>query len=217
LAPVVPAQWLNNNQIKIKLFFYQKEHYGLIQSMYRGYGFAIKSIDADTVLMTKVINGVKIMVEATTNTDIDIINKTIDDESYAMVGHRGHSYQLPETFSPFEDHRNKQKLLYIGSCGGFRSIPQLMHYYFGNYFIATESVGVGAVNNEVAYHLVAALALNKTKVLANQYHFQDILSYILKKMPNFEKTGLVMPHHKALLLYDFLEKIKNTNGQTAAD
>jgi hypothetical protein len=210
LSTLVPAAWIKHGTLKAKLFFYQPEHYYLVQAMLRDYGFSSRTVDSETVELSLRVNGIRLVVEASINCNKENIDKSISNPDYFLIGHRGHSYQLSKTFNPYDDFRNLGKLIFIGSCGGFRAIPDLRRAYSGNYFIADETTGEGMVNNKLLYHFMSLIAQNRRAVSQGKFQFDDLEKQLIGKMPGYEKLGLIMPHNKSLLLYDFISKYQDS-------
>jgi hypothetical protein len=205
LSPKVPAKWLQDKTLRGKFYFYKDEryHFELIQKMYAepktGFGFSIvKGKEKDTVTMRKHVNGIALEVVVTQNNSD--VGKRIQEPDYDIIAHRGHSPHLEETFSGDGDYRGREKLLYAGSCGSFRSISGLMEHYQGNYFIADKDVGRGRHSNLVLYYLMEGIASGKKD-------WNEVESYVQKKS-GLRDIGLIFPNHPSLLLYDYLEAAK---------
>lgn len=99
-----------------------------------------------------------------TITNYPDVKEAIENPDIQIIGHRGHSFELSNTFwqtakPPYS------KLLFFGSCGGFRSIPGIARRYGEKnvQFIATLGAGKGAVNNHLLLHVLNQIALKNPK------------------------------------------------------
>ena len=116
----------------------------------------------------------------------------MEGDEFDIIAHRGHSFHLKDTFSQSSD---KEKLLYLGSCGSFRETPNLQKNYPNAYLISDENTGQGAVNNWVSYELMYRLA-------------QDTTTWESLGKDLGDEAGLVFPHEKNQLLLRFLQQVK---------
>lgn len=99
-----------------------------------------------------------------TITDYPNAKEAIENPDIQTIGHRGHSFELDDTFwqsakPPYS------KLLFFGSCGGFRDIPGIVKLYGGKgaQFIATLGTGKGSVNNRLLLYVLNQIAFNSPK------------------------------------------------------
>ena len=205
LAPGIPEEWLKDGAITAKLYFYDDEipSYELIQEMYVKRGFKKENVDGKTVILTKTLNGIKLKVIITL--DNSDVAQSIKDPNIDIVGHRGHSFHLSDTFGSYGDCNGQKKLLYLGSCGSFRSIPDLIKYYFGNYFIADEDTGKGGDNNNVLYYLMESIA----KGCTDWYKINEYVNAHI----DLKGRGIVFPNDKSLLLFDFVKRLEPDKSQ----
>lgn len=194
LTPQIPREkWLKDGLLTAKLYFHTKSYVTTIEK-YKSLGFKVERKEKDDWLLIKKINGISLKVIITKDTtDVD---ESLHDPNIDIIAHRGHSFDLKHTFNPQIDAKNQQKLLYLGSCGSFRAIPDLMENYHGNYFVADQDQGVGTINNIALYHLMLSIARG-TKDWKK-----------IKESSHLEKEGLVYPGDKSLLIIDYLQNFK---------
>lgn len=210
LPPKIPSEWLADGRLKAVLKFYPDEkHFSLIQEMYAKKGFQIRrSAAGKTVTMTKQFlrpDGRTVTFEVVATLEEIAIDKLMSDRSVDIIGHRGHSFHLHETLPDTDAAKNKKKLIFIGSCGGFREVPSLMGSYSGNYFISDEDTGHGADNNNILYYLMEAIG-------SGAKNWDRIRSYVDDRYP-VGSRGLVFPNDPSLLLFDFIEAVKAKQNQ----
>lgn len=202
-APVVPKELYKDGKLTAKLYFYQREHFNLIQSTYRKRGFKIRKIDNDTAAMTKRVGKFGLLVTVTLNNK-DV--KEILQGKTDIVAHRGHSYQLSQTFNEFVEGEYPQ-LIYLGSCSSYGDVDGLQKMLPERNFIADRDTGEGVINNNVLYYTMKAMALMETKDSGREHKWEDIEEYVEKRTP--EDKGIVYPHHPAFLLSDFLNRLRD--------
>lgn len=124
------------------------------------------------------------------------ITKTLEFDKTPIIGHRGHSYQLEQTFSE-KANITKPTLFFFGSCGGFRAIPKIARKYGPKaVFLATLGVGKGEVNTQIFLYLQRSIGeqgITKWDKLAEN------MSASLKK----DAKEYVFPHQLPILqLFD---------------
>ncbi|MDO8462489.1 MAG: hypothetical protein Q7S98_06510 [Deltaproteobacteria bacterium] len=202
LPPTVPTGWLQDGVVRAKLFFYpdEPEHFRLIQEMYRDLGFQVTKQGSKSVTMTQTLaNGRRLEVIATL--EEANMEKEMKDPRTDIIGHRGHSFHLEETFGlTCEGCSDQQKLLYLGSCGSFRSVPELSENYGGNYFISDEDTGHGSDNNLTLYYLMSAIG-------SGIKDWEGIQEYIGQRH-NLNESGIVFPTAPSMQLIDYTRKMK---------
>ena len=193
----IPTDWIKDNTISMKEYFYVDEGtdwFGQTTKTLQSspYNMKIQSKDADTVELTKQING-KIMriVLTTDNSDVD---KTISGNEFDIIAHRSHSYYLEDTFNTGS---SAGKLLYLGSCGSSCEVPRIQGKYPNSYIISDKDTGEGTVNNYVSYYLMEKIAEGKT-------NWNDLKPSIA------EASGIIFPDEEDQLLSRFVLEVMNS-------
>lgn len=204
LPPRVPDAWLRDRTLRAKLYFYPDElkHFRLAEAMYREKGFSVTREDqGKTIRMKKRVNGITLEVIATL--ERSNISRAMADPTIDILAHRGHSYHLKETLPSCQGCSDHQKLLYLGSCGSFRNIGDLMKSYAGNYFISDEDAGRGADNNTTLATLMEAIAVGERD-------WDRIREYVAKRY-DLSQRGLIFPTDRSMLLYEYVRRFHNAN------
>ena len=120
------------------------------------------------------------------------IAQTLEFGKTPIIGHRGHSYQLEQTFSE-KAEVSKPTLFFFGSCGGFRAIPEIAKKYGPKaVFIATLGVGRGEVNTQILLHLQRSIG---EQGITRWDKLSESMSAYLKK----DAKEYVFPHQLPIL------------------
>ena len=202
--PLVPAEFLSDNKVTAKLYFYEDEEwYKITRDWLNQDGFVKTTINEKTTRHTKPYNGKTLEIVVTTdNSDVE---ESINSPDVDIIAHRGHSFHLiGDTFTEYIES-NSKKLLYLGSCGSFGSVPQLQKQFPNAYFIADEDTGRGADNHRILISLMKQIAdreRNWNKIRESTYRSLG------------EIQGIVWPFEKALLLYNFIQKYTGMSIET---
>lgn len=124
------------------------------------------------------------------------VTETLELDKTPIIGHRGHSYQLEQTFSA-KANITKPTLFFFGSCGGFRAIPEIAQKYGSKaVFLATLGVGKGEVNTQILLYLQRSIG---EQGITRWDKLAENMSASLKK----EAKEYVFPHQLPILqLFD---------------
>lgn len=167
-----PQQGEEGPAIRIKLYFHKEWHYDnhamplhrlLFEDFLQKKGFSRRYSDGSAggesqgdVILTGNAHGTDIVFILSIAKNLDLEND-MKDPSIDVIGHRGHSYQALETFGA-TSIRPRGKMLFLGSCGGYSSIPELYRRFGPLPILATKNIGVGVNNNALLYHLALIFA-----------------------------------------------------------
>jgi len=89
-------------------------------------------------------------------TDTELISD-MKDNSIILVGHRGHAFQVNQLIQDEMKIKDApyQKIIFLGSCAGFREILYRAEPALGNnmFYISSQNSGVGEVNDHILIEL----------------------------------------------------------------
>ncbi len=167
-----------NGVMVSELFFSQEEHYHAFIDLFQKppsnalKAYRLVSQDAKTTVLEKTVAGRRLRVVATL--DFSNLKETLLDPSVGLVAHRGHSYQVRNVF-PENFLVERELIIYLGSCGGFRDLPSLLvkEYPNGLPFAVTRT-GIGQINNIFLFYLLEGLAHGQ----ADAWTWDQIRAYI---------------------------------------
>lgn len=119
-----------------------------------------------------------------------------------LAFHRGHSYWLPTSIKQLQP---SEKLVFVGSCGGFQSLNGILKQSPGAQIISTKQTGVGDLNLSMIERIIFELQKGRnlnwvsmwkgfTKQLSGDNRFADYV-------PPYENLGAVF-----LVAYDKLQE-----------
>lgn len=109
-----------------------------------------------------------------------------------LAFHRGHSYWLPTSIKQLQA---SEKLVFVGSCGGFQSLNGILKQSPGAQIISTKQTGVGDLNLSMIQRIILELQKGRnlnwvsmwkgfTKQLSGDNRFADYV-------PPYENLGAV--------------------------
>ncbi|MBU4342866.1 MAG: hypothetical protein KKG21_02530, partial [Candidatus Omnitrophica bacterium] len=203
MDPSVPIEtWLKDITITAVLRFRTDEKW-FIETMrffdkVLGFSEPKEIEEGKTWELSKVVNGVILKIIVTINDDYK--NEKLD-----IFCARSHIYHNEGDVHAGVPESAEGILIYLGGCNSYgRVVADLSKRYPGNYLISDENTGEGRINNEVLYCIMESVA-NGEKSWSN------IKNYVNKKV---ETDGIVYPHDKSMLIFDFIERIKAGEKQT---
>ncbi len=193
----VPIEFLNDNKVTAKLYFYEDEEwYKITMDWLRQDSFTQVKINDKAFRFSKPYN--EKILEVIVTTDNSDVEESINSQGIDIIAHRGHSYHLTGDTFTSDIKSNAKKLLYLGSCGSFGSAPELQSQFPEAFFIADEDTGRGADNHRILINLMKQIADGErdwSKIRENVYKNLGIVQ------------GIVWPHEKSLLLYNFIQRL----------
>lgn len=189
----IQKKWVEDNEIAAKFYYYNDETWfdaSIIDYQKYPYNYNLIEKTDTTATLIKEVNGKTLRV-VMTNDNSDV-QEAIDGDEFDMIAHRGHSFHLDETFN---GQSNKEKILYLGSCGSFGETPGIQKKYPNAHIISDEDIGHGAVNNWATYQIMYRLANG-----ANTWEKID--------SDSLEKHNLVFPHDKSQLILTYIKQVE---------
>lgn len=119
----------------------------------------------------------------------------------SIIIHRGHSYYVKYTIQKIPQ---SAKLIFLGSCGGYNNLSQILKTCPYAQIISTKQAGTGYINQPMIVYLTEQLRQGKNlnwpevwKVFANKFKYnKDFEDYI----PPHENLGaiFIMAYYKAM-------------------
>jgi len=165
LSPPYDTWFKSSDTLRVKLYFHQRNHFDLFRNIFKGDMYEningykeTLSDNGQVAVLRKRVSGR--MVEVIISLEPPQIANDIEDPSIQIIGHRGHSFEVRKTFTG-EGKLPYNKLFFIGSCGGFRDIVDLVKDYPQALFVATTKIGIGDINNIITYYMLESLAHGK--------------------------------------------------------
>lgn len=209
--PKVPRdQWLKDNAITAKLYFYPDENwYKWTGDYYQKMGWAKDTAymkqhnmgDNDTVVFSKQVvdaHGEKIVLRVIlTQSKNDSREASINNDEFDIIAHRGHSFHIRETFIKDMVIKAVGKLFFGGSCGSFRDMTDgdFLKEYSRNYLMADQDTGQGNANNDALTRLMEEIAKGSTEWSSSLGQGN-------------EDNGLVLPDSPSFLIGEYLRRLK---------
>jgi hypothetical protein len=119
----------------------------------------------------------------------------------AIIIHRGHSYYAKYTIQKIPQ---SAKLVFLGSCGGYNNLSQVLKISPYAHIISTKQAGTGSINQPIIVYLTELLRQDKNlnwplmwKVLAQKFKYnKDFEDYI----PPHQNLGaiFIMAYYEAI-------------------
>ena len=143
-----------DNEIIQRYFFYNdedgKSSFNNMVALYEGSdGWEMKD-KGSYIVFSKRRGGVVVLKYANKPVDVEVANGEIDkvlkekDLSAIEIVHRGHSYHVGDTLPHIPA---QAKVVYLGSCGGFDNVRNVLKKAEGAHIIATKGTGTKFVND----------------------------------------------------------------------
>ena len=134
-------------------FFYNDEdgkisYHDFINTYQRDKNWMIKD-KGEYIVINSEKNGKRIEIYANKPEKCETAHDSIEKElngkqlSPEIIVHRGHSYYVERTLPNVTD---KTKLVFLGSCGGYKEISNIMEINSNSQIIATKGKGTGLIN-----------------------------------------------------------------------
>ncbi|MFH1618086.1 MAG: hypothetical protein ABIB65_05905 [Candidatus Margulisiibacteriota bacterium] len=226
--PKVPGQWLKAKEVNVKQYFYEKESYDKSAAYFKNHGFTSEpnppkwancSKQEDILVLSRKLKNGKLQRIVLVRSNNEGANNTADVEEsmrsgrFAILSHRGHNFELPNTFSAKEGiETSNQTLIYLGSCRSANNLPGVARNYPGQSYIADRNTGYGDINNAVIGKLLDFIGgASEDK----EYSWNDAAKQVGEKLIKGER--LVFPGSDPLsMLISYTQAIAQPGPQQAS-
>lgn len=130
---------------------------------------------------------------------------TVKDVEFDMVIHRGHSFNLDSTMKYFS---SSNALMFVGSCGGYHNIEELLKIAPKGQIISTKEMGTALVNDPLLYDINEHIRKGEKIEWKKEQDF-------LNNLGNKSIEGYVLPHKNTAMLMQ--KKINEMDEQRSAE
>lgn len=146
-----------------------------------------KSIDASLEFLLVPVNVTRDKKKIISS-DTELLSD-IEDDSIILVGHRGHAFQVDQLIKDSIKIKDTpyQKIIFLGSCAGFKEILYRAEPALGSnmVYISSQNSGIGEVNDYILIELAGVLA-EKPEVWAKATKM--LKERFLKNYPKLAKS-----------------------------
>jgi len=203
IPPASIQEELGNTIASRSFYFNDETSYEDSIANYKSYGMTETYNDGHEARLTKVINGVTMIIDLEKNPvtldSVPNVKEHLEGQFYNVgIGIRTHSYNKKKIFGDLTS--DSAKMIYDGSCGGYIGTPITQKNFPNSYFISDQNIGHGYVTDRLFYETMVNIAKGKRD-------FKDI------KPASAEGEGLIFPDKGNLQKYInmFINLYKNSN------
>ena len=197
--------------VQVHLFYDDKDAHASYRHFMRKMGPATKETDHYVIIDKKRGNKtVRIFAakpaknESGVEANLDRLNTALGSLPVHMMVHRGHSYHVHRTMPHIA---SRTKLIFLGSCGGYKEIGEVLDKSESAQIISTKGTGRMAINDPLLFDL------RKSLLRTNQIRWDQLWSKTGKQFVGEVKDDwqhYVSPHRNYALSYlRAYRKLKN--------